>query len=109
MVRHVLGAVCFAAAAYLIWSALGRRRLAREQAAAGITPPPLHPSLSLMADFGPPLIIFGLVVAGGQTVVAFLLTDGGGVFSRFDLAGFVALLVAYGVWVKVKGRYRVAT
>lgn len=108
MVRHVLGAACFAIAAYLIWSALGRRRLAREQAAAGIVPPPLHPSLSLMADIGPSLIIAGLVIAGGQTVVAFLLTDGGGVFSSFDLAGFVALLVAYGAWVKTKGRYRLA-
>jgi hypothetical protein len=88
---------------------MGRRRLAQQQAAAGIQPPPLHPSLTLMADIGPSLIIAGLVIAGGQTVVAFLLTDGGGVFSQFDLAGFVALLIAYGIWVKTKGRYRVAT
>ncbi len=107
-VRHILGALCFAAAAWLLWSAANRRRRARDQAAAGIVPPPLHPSLTLMADIGPSLIIFGLVVAGGQTVVAFLLTDGGGVFSSFDLAGFVALLVAYGIWVKVKGRHRLA-
>jgi hypothetical protein len=62
-----------------------------------------------MADIGPSLIIGGLFIAGGQTVLAFFLTDGGGVFSRFDLAGFVALLVAYGAWVKMKSRYRLAT
>ena len=107
-VRHLLGVACFAIAAWFVWSALTRRRIGREQAAAGIVPPPLHPSLGLMAEIGPSLIIFGLVVAGGQTVAAFVMTDGGGVFSTFDLAGFVALLLAYGVWVKMKGRYRLA-
>lgn len=107
--RHVMGAVMFAGAAWLAWSALDRRRRALAEARAGETAPALHPSLALMADIGPPLIIAGLVIAGGQVVLAFWLTSGGGgVFSLFDLAGFVALLVAYGFWVKVKGRYRLA-
>ena len=55
---------------------------------------------------GPPIIIFGLVVAGGQAVLAFLVTGGGGVFSLFDLAGFLFLLFGYGVWVKMKVAYR---
>ena len=38
--------------------------------------------------------------------LAFLVTGGGGVFSAFDLAGFVFLLVAYGVWVMVKVAHR---
>ncbi|TPG58532.1 hypothetical protein EAH89_07965 [Roseomonas nepalensis] len=105
---HVMGAVLFAVAAWLVWSAMDRRRRALAAARAGVEPPPLHPSLVLMADLGPSIIIFGLVVAGGQVALAFWLTGGGGVFSLFDLAGFVALLVAYGFWVKVKGRYRLA-
>ena len=103
-----MGAVLFAVAAWLVWSALGRRRQALAEAQAGLVPPPLHPSLVMMAELGPSLIIFGLVIAGGQTVLAFWMTDGGGVFSPFDLAGLVAVMVAYGVWVKVKGRYRLA-
>ena len=105
---HVMGAVLLVIAAWLVWSAMDRRRRALAAAAAGIAPPPLHPSLVLMADLGPSIITFGLVVAGGQVALAFWLTSGGGVFSLFDLAGFIALLVAYGFWVKVKGRYRLA-
>lgn len=104
--RHVMGVVLLAAAACFFRSALERRRRAAEAARAGQQPPPLHPSLVLMADLGPSVVVFGLAVAGGQVALAFWLTGGGGVFSLLDLAGFVALLVAYGTWVKAKGRYR---
>jgi hypothetical protein len=107
MLQHWAGAAMAAAGAWLIWLAVLRRRRGMEAAARGEAPPPLHPSLVLMADMGPPVIIFGLVVAGGQAVLAFLVTGGGGVFSWFDLAGFLFLLFAYGVWVKAKVAYRV--
>lgn len=108
MIQHVTGAVFFAAGLALIASALLRRRralaVARDPAAP--KPPELHPSLVLMADIGPPLIIFGLVVAGAQVALAFWMTGGGGVFSLFDLAGFLFLLVAYGVWIKIRTKHR---
>ena len=106
MVQHVVGAAMAVAGVWLLWLSALRRRRGMEAAARGETPPPLHPSLVLMADMGPPIIIFGLVVAGGQAVLAFLVTGGGGMFSLFDLAGFLFLLFAYGVWVKIKVAYR---
>lgn len=106
-VRHLMGAGLLAAAGWFLWSAQNRRRQAEEASRAGMQPPPLHPSLVLMADLGPSIIVFGLVVAGGQVALAFWLTRGGGVFSLFDLAGFVALLAAYGAWVKARTKYRV--
>ena len=95
---------------WLVWLAVLRRRHAKEAAARGDGPPPeLHPSLAPLADIGPPIIIFGLVVAGGQAAVTFLVTGGAGVFSLFDLAGFLFLLFGYGVWVKAKVAYRAGT
>lgn len=109
MVRHWAGAAMAIAGGWLIWLAVLRRRNAMAAVSRGEGPPPLHPSLILMADMGPPIIIFGLVVAGGQAALAFLMTDGGGIFSLFDLAGFLFLLFGYGVWMKVKVAHRVGT
>lgn len=99
------GAVFFLAGAWLLWSALARRARTRAALARGETPMALHPSLALMAEIGPPIIIFGLVVAAGQVVLAWLATGGAG-FAATDLAGFLFLLLAYGVWVKVRTLYR---
>ena len=108
MFRHVTGAVLVAAGIALVASALLRRSraLAAAADAAAPKPPPLHPSLAMMADIVPPLIIFGLVIAGAQVALAFWMTDGGGVFSALDLAGFLFLLAAYAVWIKMKTKYR---
>lgn len=107
MLRHWVGAGLAVAGVWLLWLAVLRRRLARGATERGEGAPPLHPSLAPMADIGPPIVIFGLFVAGGQVVLAFLATDGGGgVFSLFDLAGFLFLLFAYGVWLKVKVAHR---
>lgn len=98
------------AGAWLVRLALRRRRFARESAARGAAPPPLHPSLAPLADIGPPIILLGLFVAGGQLVFAFFATDGGGgLFSLFDLAGFLVLLLGYGVWMKAKVVHRTGT
>jgi hypothetical protein len=91
----------------LIAGALRRRARARAEAARGEAPPPLHPSLVLMADLGPSLIRFGLVFAGAQVVLAWLVTDEAG-FALFDLAGFLFLLIAYDVWVRIRTRHRPA-
>ncbi len=109
MVRHWAGAIMAAAGFGLAWLAALRRRRAREATARGDVAPPLHPSLAPLVDLGPPIIIFGLFVAGGQAALAFLLTEGGGLFSLFDLAGFLVLLAGYGVWVKAKVAHRAGT
>jgi hypothetical protein len=70
-------------------------------------PPPLHPSLALMGEIGPPIITFGLVVAGGQMILAYMATGGAG-FTLVDLIAFLFLLVAYDIWVRMRTRYRPA-
>jgi acyl-coenzyme A thioesterase PaaI-like protein len=101
------GIIMFLIAGWMVWSSLQRRARAKEEAARGEAPPPLHRSLVLMADVGPSLIYFGLAVAAGQVVLAWLATGGAG-FSLLDLAGVMALLLAYGVWVRFRTRYRLA-
>jgi hypothetical protein len=99
------GLLMILAGAWLIWSALGRRSRVRAALARGEGPPPLNPSLVMMAEIMPPLITFGLVVAAAQVVLAFMATDGAG-FSVLDLGGFLFLLLAYGIWVRMRTRYR---
>jgi hypothetical protein len=62
--------------------------------------------MAMLAEVAPPLLLFGLAAGGLEVVLAFLLTDGGGVFSLLDLAGFLALLAAWGHWVVLRARYR---
>lgn len=101
------GLLMLLAGAWLVAAALRRRARVGEEAARGEAPPPLHPSLVLMADLGPSLIRFGLVFAAAQVVLAWLVTDGAG-FALFDLAGFLLLLVAYDFWVRTRTRHRPA-
>ena len=99
------GVVFFLAGAWLLWSAMVRRSRAQAALARGETPMALHPSLALMAEIGPPIITFGLVIAAGQVMLAYFATGGAG-FAPTDLAGFLFLLLAYGIWVKTRTRYR---
>ncbi|MEN0075539.1 MAG: hypothetical protein AAGC69_14220 [Paracraurococcus sp.] len=102
---HWAGLGLFAAGAWLLWSAQARRVRAREAMARGLSPAPLQPSLVLMGELMPPIISFGLVVAGAQVLLAYAMTGGGG-FSLLDLGGFLFLLLAYDIWVRCRTRYR---
>ena len=106
--RNLPGILMLAAAALLVWSAIGRRRRAQDAAARGEAPPALHPSLELMGGIMPPLVNLGLIIAGGQVTFAFWLTDGAGIFGPLDLAGFLAMLAAYSYWLGMKTRHRLS-
>jgi threonine/homoserine/homoserine lactone efflux protein len=95
---HVAGLLMLAGAAFLVWLAIQRRHRNRE------SPPPVpHESLRMLADAAPAIVILGLLIAALQVAVAFVMTNGGGgLFSIVDLGGFLALLAAYGYWLKVK-------
>lgn len=110
MLYNTTGAVLAAIGLAFLWAAHTRKRraeaMARDGSASG--QPALHPSLALMADVGPPIIYFGLVVVAAQVALAFWVTRGsGGAFSALDLGGFLFMLVCYAVWVKSKTTYRV--
>lgn len=105
--RNIAGIVLLLAAAWFIWAGIARRRQSMSLAADGREAPQRHPSLAILGEIGPSIVNFMLVVAALQVGAAFLVSDGGGIFSLFDLAGFLLLLAAYGFWVTMKSRYRV--
>jgi hypothetical protein len=106
--RNLPGILMLAGAAWLVWSAIGRRRRAQDAAARGVAPPALHPSLEMMGGIMPPLVNLGLIIAGGQVAFAFWLTNGAGIFGPLDLVGFLVLLAAYSYWLGMKTRHRLS-
>jgi hypothetical protein len=109
---NLAGTAMFAVGLFMAWQAFSRRRRvlaeARQRRETGepAPGPRMHQSLQVLSAVGPAVVNLGLFIAGGQVVLAFFMTGGGGVFTLFDLAGFVFLLVAYGWWVSVKTYYR---
>jgi uncharacterized iron-regulated membrane protein len=107
MPQHLSGLVLLALAAWLVWAARRRKAALQAAARAGAAPAVApHQSLAVLGELAPPLLLFGLGAGGLEVVLAFLLTDGGGVFSVLDLLGFLALLAAWGHWVVLRARYR---
>lgn len=105
--RDVAGLVFALVAAWFVWAGLQRRRKAMALAAAGAEAPARHPSLAMLGEIGPSIVNFMLVIAAVQVSAAFLVSDGGGLFSVLDLAGFLLMLAGYGYWVTMKSRHRV--
>jgi hypothetical protein len=93
----------------LATSAFRRRTAALSAAARGEVAPPLNPSLAVLGEIATPVVLGGTAIAGGQVALAFYMTNGGGVFSPLDLAGFLFLLAAYAVWVLIRTRHRVTS
>jgi hypothetical protein len=105
MLRHVAGVALGLGGAAFLWSALRRKARVQAARARGEAPPPISERMAPLADIMPPLVNIGLFIAGGQVVLAWLLT-GDELFSIVDLAGFLFLLVAYAIWLQFKTRYR---
>lgn len=105
--RDIAGLGFAIVAAWFIWAGLRRRRDAAALAAAGGEAPARHPSLALLGEIGPSIVNFMLVIAAIQVSAAFMVSDGGGIFSVLDLAGFLLMLAGYGFCVTMKSRHRV--
>jgi len=103
-VRYIVGVLCFAGGAWLLWSAYARRR--RVTAAGPLSAPALHPSLQVLGDAMPPIIVLALIIVGATMALAFAVTDAGQYLSLFDLAGLLFLLAGYGTSVVFRSRYR---
>ncbi|WP_291297245.1 hypothetical protein [Elioraea sp.] len=104
--RNIIGLVFIAAGAWMLFSALARRR--RVIAAGPDAAPPLNPSLQAMADAMPPIILLVLGIVGAKVALAMVMTEAGQYFSLLDLAGFLFLLAGYGTSVVIRTRYREA-
>jgi hypothetical protein len=110
--RYIAGAAFTLLALWFFWAGFRHKQkslaeLARLKA-QGIDQDAqrLHPSLSMLADFAPPLTIFSLGLLGATIAVAFFAVDGLSVFSLFDLAGVLASIGGYGYWMVLKTKYR---
>ncbi len=110
--RNWIGLLFVAGGAWFLISALThRRRVLADRAAAdarGEDPsdPPLHSSLEMLRDIVPGLINLGLTIVAAKMVLAYFVLDAARYLSYFDLAAFLSLLVAYGVWIRLKTSYR---
>jgi len=102
--RYIIGLLCFAGGAWIFWSAYARKR--RAVAAGPLSAAPLHPSLQILGDALPPLIVVALALIGVKMTVAFAVTEASRYLSLVDLAGFLFLLAAYGTSVVFRARYR---
>ncbi|CAH2601031.1 conserved membrane protein of unknown function [Rhodovastum atsumiense] len=107
--RYWAGAILFAAGAWMIFSALRKRRAAiaswHAAVAAGVTP-----KMSSLAGFAlamRPIIQIVLVLAALEVTASYMAVDGGRHFSFFDLGGFLFMLLGYGVWFSINTRYRI--
>lgn len=102
--RHWLGVMLALYGAFLLLAA--ERRRARALAA----PPPeaLSSSLTVLGEIVRPLVLFGLAYLGLKVSLVYLAMDGGRWFSLLDLGGLLFLLAAYGRWLVVRTRYRLA-
>jgi uncharacterized membrane protein YqjE len=110
--RHLTGAVLLLAGCALIRAAIARRNgiLAeqRRREAAGLADPraSLHPSLAILGDVVPPLMIGALVVIALKLMLAYAITGAERWFSLVDLAGSLFLIGAWCAWLVLKTRHR---
>lgn len=93
-----IGLLTIAVGGWLLISA----RIHRARQALGSGAETTHPSLAFVGSVFPPFIIAGLAFTGLKTVAAFVILDGGEVFSLFDLAGFLFLLAAFAYWLVIR-------
>lgn len=107
---HWVGALLLAAGIVLIVTAVRRRERVRRDATAAIARGDAiaagHRHMTALAEIVPPLVHIALGIAAIQVVIAWWYTRAGAWFSAFDVGGFLFFLVAYGIWLSLKSRYR---
>jgi hypothetical protein len=113
--RNWTGAALLSFAAWLLYSGLAHHKrilAARRDAVLASDPGQATTGNGSLARFGGilrPLIIIGLGYLALKVTLAYVLLDAGRVLSLFDLAGFLLLLTAYGIWLILNTTYREAT
>jgi hypothetical protein len=107
---NIIGIFCIAVGLWQLWGALQRR----SQVAAGtaVLRPPAkldaagRPSLQMMGEIMPPIILAVLVLFGLKMTALYFLLGGGEYFSLLDLGGLLFLLASYGYWLVMHTKYR---
>jgi hypothetical protein len=109
--RNWAGPFLFALGAWFLATALQRRQralAAQLQAQARGLPIDVYPSqkFALAWAVARPLVQATLLATGLVFVAFFVQMGDAGPFAVVDLAGFLFMLAAYGVWFSIRTRYR---
>lgn len=100
---NLIGLVLFAYGGWLLYSGLQHRK--RFLAA----PPAAEDDdnrLAILAEVMPPLIMLALGIAALEVVLAYVMIGANPYFSLFDLLGVLFAIGSYGVWIRLRTRYR---
>lgn len=109
---YFVGLTFLALGLILVWSGYTHKKASLAEAAriraehGEARPADLHPSLSMLVDFAPPLTIFSLFLIAGGLTIAFFAVNAQRHITLFDLGGMHAAIAGYGYWVAMKAKYR---
>ena len=111
-IRNVAGVVLFAIGAWVLFSAMRRRNRAvaawRDAQAKGEhIDVYTSKKFALTSSIARPIVLVMLLMAALEVAGSYLAMGGSRLFSVLDLAGFLFVLAAYGVWFTISTRYRV--
>ncbi|MEQ8233061.1 MAG: hypothetical protein RLW61_00395 [Gammaproteobacteria bacterium] len=99
---NLIGTVLVVYGSWLLWSAWRHRR---DCLAAPATETEEGP-LTILGEVMPPLVMIGLGIAALEVILAYAMIGDSPHFSLFDLLGVLYAIVAYGLWLNVKTRFR---
>ena len=112
-IRNYAGVILFAGGAWMLNSALQRRKRAltawRAARAAGTTiDVGTSPKFAITGAITRPITYLLLALAGAEVALSYPAV-GSRLFSYIDLGGFLFVLLAYAVWFSISTRYRDVT
>lgn len=99
---NLIGLVLVAYGSWLLWNAYSHRRACLAEPAGEQEEGPL----TILGEVMPPLVMLGLGIAALEVILAYVMIGDNPHFSLFDLLGVLYAIVAYGVWLHVKTRFR---
>lgn len=103
-----IGLGFFAAGAVLaILGVLHRRRALAARSAARDGGAGTAYSLGAFGEVARGVVITGVVIGGGNTVLTFLAIGSNPVISTFGIVGFVAMLAGFVLWFVIRTKYTI--
>ena len=99
---HVIGVVLFIYGGWLLYTGHRHRRQSLDAPSDATE----ENRLAVLGDVMPPLIMLALGIAALEIVLAYVVIGDNPYFSLFDLCGVLFAIASYGVWMRIRTRYR---
>jgi len=99
---NVIGVVLFAYGGWLLFAGQQHRRRSLDAPSDATE----ENRLAVLGDVMPPLILLALGIAALEIVLAYVMIGSNPYFSLFDLFGVLFAIVSYGIWMRIRTRYR---